>query len=515
MKKTKRKIKRRHIFGISAIAFILVSYFIFLCFYSRTYTCFFYLNGVTDISNVRVECSKDDIVKVKDIRMGNFYDIMNILEVDLESTGQGNVTVNIFYDDTYDYTTVPDGSDQPYTKHITDTKSGEISFNVNPFGMIYNLSDDNFKGLWTVRLLTDAIMIIGIIICAISFHERQKNGKFDYSMISLGGIMFFMIVTVIFSLNSNIGSFANRYFLNVEIIIYSLGNIASYFVYATAVPLILFCLLLSISNIQLVRHEGFRINNLLGILLGISVIGSLILMSFLGKDLYSHSEIGRHVRTLIIMSISFIFCYLECLLASTIFCAIASTRYKIKKPMDYIIILGCAIRKDGSPTPILRGRIDRALAFDKEQNEKWNKHAKFVPSGGQGSNEVISEAESMKRYLMEQGIPENCILKEDKSVNTYQNMAFSKKIIEGDAEDISKTNIAFSTTNYHVLRGYTLAQRLGMKVSGLSAKTKKYFYPNAFLREFVGLLVEQKKRHMFFIICGLLVSIALYLIVQY
>lgn len=419
MKKTKRKIKRRHIFGISAIAFILVSYFIFLCFYSRTYTCFFYLNGVTDISNVRVECSKDDIVKVKDIRMGNFYDIMNILEVDLESTGQGNVTVNIFYDDTYDYTTVPDGSDQPYTKHITDTKSGEISFNVNPFGMIYNLSDDNFKGLWTVRLLTDAIMIIGIIICAISFHERQKNGKFDYSMISLGGIMFFMIVTVIFSLNSNIGSFANRYFLNVEIIIYSLGNIASYFVYATAVPLILFCLLLSISNIQLVRHEGFRINNLLGILLGISVIGSLILMSFLGKDLYSHSEIGRHVRTLIIMSISFIFCYLECLLASTIFCAIASTRYKIKKPMDYIIILGCAIRKDGSPTPILRGRIDRALAFDKEQNEKWNKHAKFVPSGGQGSNEVISEAESMKRYLMEQGIPENCILKEDKSVNTY------------------------------------------------------------------------------------------------
>ena len=67
-----------------------------------------------------------------------------------------------------------------------------------------------------------------------------------------------------------------------------------------------------------------------------------------------------------------------------------------------------------------------------------------------------------------------------------------KKIIEGDAEDISKTNIAFSTTNYHVLRGYTLAQRLGMKVSGLSTKTKKYFYPNAFLREFVGLLVEQK-----------------------
>ncbi len=74
--------------------------------------------------------------------------------------------------------------------------------------------------------------------------------------------------------------------------------------------------------------------------------------------------------------------------------------------MDYIITLGCAIRKDGSPTPILRGRIDRALAFEKEQFEKWNRQAKFVPSGGQGSDEVISEAESMKRYLTEQGVPE-------------------------------------------------------------------------------------------------------------
>ena len=121
----------------------------------------------------------------------------------------------------------------------------------------------------------------------------------------------------------------------------------------------------------------------------------------------------------------------------------------------------------------------------------------------------------MKRYLMEQGIPESQILKEDKSVNTYQNMAFSKKVIESDTENISDVNIAFSTTNYHVFRGYTLAQKLGMTVKGLSAKTKLYFFPNAFLREFIGLLWEQKKKHIIFLVPCIAFLVALYLIIQY
>ena len=61
-------------------------------------------------------------------------------------------------------------------------------------------------------------------------------------------------------------------------------------------------------------------------------------------------------------------------------------------------------------------------------------------------------------------------------------------------------NVGFSTTNYHVFRGYTLADRIRMKVRGLSAKTKLYFFPNAFIREFIGLLWEKKLRHILFIV---------------
>ena len=94
-------------------------------------------------------------------------------------------------------------------------------------------------------------------------------------------------------------------------------------------------------------------------------------------------------------------------------------------------------------------------------------------------------------------------------------MKFSKKVIEEDAGDLKNTGIAFSTTNYHVFRGYTLAEKLGMKVKGLSAKTKLYFFPNAFLREFIGLIYEQKIRHLFFMISGIIFFASLYFILMY
>ena len=47
--------------------------------------------------------------------------------------------------------------------------------------------------------------------------------------------------------------------------------------------------------------------------------------------------------------------------------------------------------------------------------------------------------------------------------------------------------------------GYILAKKIGMKVRGLSAKTKLYFFPNAFLREFIGLLWDQRKKHLIFL----------------
>ena len=53
----------------------------------------------------------------------------------------------------------------------------------------------------------------------------------------------------------------------------------------------------------------------------------------------------------------------------------------------------------------------------------------------------------------------------------------------------------FSTTNYHVFRSGILANDAGLHADGIGKKTKWYFWPNAQIREFVGLLVRSWRLH--------------------
>lgn len=111
-------------------------------------------------------------------------------------------------------------------------------------------------------------------------------------------------------------------------------------------------------------------------------------------------------------------------------CGLRAARHIPAPVQDYILILGCGFRKDGTLPPLLRGRVDKAIEFWKNQKEQGGKEAVLVPSGGQGGNEPMPEAVAMGRYLRECGIPDQAIMQEEKSRNTYQNMEFSKKLIE-------------------------------------------------------------------------------------
>jgi uncharacterized SAM-binding protein YcdF (DUF218 family) len=118
----------------------------------------------------------------------------------------------------------------------------------------------------------------------------------------------------------------------------------------------------------------------------------------------------------------------------------------------------------------------------------------FVPSGGQGPDEVVSEAQAMRDYLVGNGVEPDRILLEDRSTTTRENMVFSRAVIERDAgSDAGELAVGFSTTNYHVFRGYVCAHQAGMAAEGVGSTIRAYFWPNAFLREFVGLLVAKWK----------------------
>ncbi|MBR0419652.1 MAG: YdcF family protein [Erysipelotrichaceae bacterium] len=337
-----------------------------------------------------------------------------------------------------------------------------------------------------ICLLIMAYLLVVLYILGISFIRQLQYNPYSYNTIYYAGFflfIFFILITIIRIFLLLVNNVEGYIFMNVVSCI--LSSAKNYML--LTFPLILvFSIGLVISNISLIRHEGKSLSNFLAIILAILMIaGEVILYRY---DFYaSGSQFEVMVHDIFANSFAAIYLYFECMVIGTIIAFVIVSRYEPNYDKEFMIVLGCGLMKDGSLTPLLKGRVDRALQFYNNQKKLTGKELTFIPSGGQGPDEVISESEAMKRYLLSQGIKEELIVKEDKSGTTEENMAFSKKIIE---ELDPEADVAFSTTNYHVFRAGLFARRVKMRAQGVGAKTKWYFMINATVREFVGLLTR-------------------------
>ena len=149
-----------------------------------------------------------------------------------------------------------------------------------------------------------------------------------------------------------------------------------------------------------------------------------------------------------------------------------------EKP-EVIVVLGCKVRSE-TPTRMLRRRLDTAY----EQLKKYPDCICIV-SGGQGSNEVVSEAYAMNKYLVEKGISQDRIIMEDKSTSTYENLKFSFEKLDdmGHSRDVT-----IVTDGFHQYRASLIAKSLeGGKITAYSADTEARYLPTYWVREWLGL----------------------------
>ncbi len=435
-----------------------------------------------ELTGFHAEYENEGVVEVTNVYLAGDGELI----IEYQALGKGNADVNV-------------NSELKYGNGNVLKNKNSNQLKVTQFGVIFD-EQHNFQG-YSVMLYTVMLLLLLIIVfLATSFFSYWRSGDFNYNMIACIGVTIFCSVLFAFLLykliNNGIRFFQEflRAFLNIGEEIFLL-----------IVPIMLvMSLMLAVSNIWLIRNEGFRPVNALGIVFGLLWAAAMIL-SFWGSVI----PVIRNMKnpSLFERSVLYLSCYFGAMFIATVICAYLATKYRPPYDRDYIIILGCGICEDGTLTPLLKGRVDAALQFEKEQFEKTGKHAIFVPSGGQGPDEVISESQAMTNYLIEQGVERDRILMEDKSVNTMQNMQFSGEVIRNNCEDFENCKIAFATTNYHVFRGYILAKKNGFSAQGISAKTKRYFYFNAFLREFIGLLVDQKFNHIAFVVLTLAVFV--------
>jgi len=235
------------------------------------------------------------------------------------------------------------------------------------------------------------------------------------------------------------------------------------------------------NGVYMIRHESLSPGNLLSLLLGIIIaVGEIAVIGrvfFLRFDLSSFK-----LNMILFFTGSSVFYFSVWILAFVLYMLFIQWMPH-RRRFDYIVIHGCGLIGGERMSKLLSNRCDKAIQIYKRSRRK----AILVPSGGQGKDEKISEAAAMKQYLLEQGIPEEHILCEDRSMTTMENLQNSFDLIQ--SRD-GNHRTALVSSNYHVYRCLLYASKLKFRCTGIGAKVAWYYWPSATLREFVAVFTR-------------------------
>jgi uncharacterized SAM-binding protein YcdF (DUF218 family) len=120
---------------------------------------------------------------------------------------------------------------------------------------------------------------------------------------------------------------------------------------------------------------------------------------------------------------------------------------------DAIVVLGAA-QYDGRPSPVLKARLDHAIALYQR-----GLAPSMIMTGGIGPGDTVSEAMVGKRYAVHAGVPADAILTEEEGLTSLQSMRAVSRLMAGHG---MKRAVLVSDP-FHMLRLKLLSRRVGIE----------------------------------------------------
>jgi len=159
--------------------------------------------------------------------------------------------------------------------------------------------------------------------------------------------------------------------------------------------------------------------------------------------------------------------------AGTLFGIDAWVRYSVRdqilteeqaaslQDVDCIVVLGCKVYDDGTPSAMLEDRLKRGVAL-----YDLGAAPKLLMSGDHG-RENYDEVDSMKQYAVDAGISSADVFMDHAGFSTYETMYRAKEIFGAD-------KILIVTQEYHLYRSLYVAEALGIEAYGVNANYRGY-----------------------------------------
>lgn len=128
---------------------------------------------------------------------------------------------------------------------------------------------------------------------------------------------------------------------------------------------------------------------------------------------------------------------------------------------DCILVLGCGIREDGTPSHMLEDRLLRGIELYEAGASK-----RMLMSGDHGSVDY-DEVNLMKSFAVEHGVPSEAVFMDHAGFSTYESIVRAKEVFQ-----VKKMIIV--SQEYHLPRALYLADRMGLEAYGVASDLRSY-----------------------------------------
>ena len=132
-----------------------------------------------------------------------------------------------------------------------------------------------------------------------------------------------------------------------------------------------------------------------------------------------------------------------------------------KLDADCILVLGCRVHEDGSPSLMLADRLEKGIELYES-----GASARLLMSGDHGRSEY-DEVNTMKAFAVEQGVPSEAVFMDHAGFSTYDSIYRAKDVFQAE-------KIIVVSQEYHLSRALYIAERLGLDAYGVAAANISY-----------------------------------------